>query len=441
MSENLIFGVCGEPIVHSRSPEMFNAAFRELGIDAEYVRIAAAGIEETMFLLKGMKLKGINVTAPFKREIMGYLDDVDHAARIIDAVNVIVVKSGRCIGFNTDRFGAVYALKSSGIEIANKKVVIVGAGGAGRAAAFGLQKAGADVALLSRDNSRAVPFAVNLGCQAFGLEDLEEQVSCADIVISCLPQGVNVIDGSLLKPEHVVMDANYDRSLLLAAAKKQGCTCVDGLRWLLYQAVPAFELFVGQRAPMNVMEKALHGERRQLKSNIALIGAMGVGKSVVSRSIASELGMEIIDIDETIEEQAGMKISDIFDEHGEEHFRGLEKNALAKAKDLDHTVVACGGGIILDPDNLNVLREHCYVIWLWAGVQTILERLHGAEERRPLLAVPDKIKTLKNIIIERMPLYAKAADLVITTEGYHHDYVTRRVVEQVHSCLVGTGKG
>ena len=158
-----LFAVIGNPVLHSKSPIMFNAVFEKLSIDAVYTRLAVGDVAHAMQICKDLKFQGINVTAPFKRGILNQLDHIDSAADQIGGVNTVVFNGDKSTGFNTDYSGVVNSLKQAGVSPRDKKCVVLGAGGAGRAAAYGLIKEGADVVIVNRTEQTAIEVAAQFG--------------------------------------------------------------------------------------------------------------------------------------------------------------------------------------------------------------------------------------------------------------------------------------
>jgi len=233
MSETKLFAVTGKPVFHSRSPQLFNNLFLAIGIDAVYIRLAAASAEEAISTAKVIKLSGLNVTSPFKEEVIHFLDSVDKHALEINAVNCVINQKNKYTGYNTDFVGAVRALEKNGVELKNKKIVILGAGGAARAAAYGLIKSDTkNVTIMNRTSERAKRDSQSLGCDYAPLENAEEIMNKCDILISCIPSHSGIINPDLLKESLVIMDANYKDSSFIRNARPKGCIIVSGLEWL-----------------------------------------------------------------------------------------------------------------------------------------------------------------------------------------------------------------
>ncbi|MGI9953188.1 shikimate dehydrogenase [Moorellaceae bacterium AZ2] len=271
-----LVGLLGYPVAHSFSPQIHNAAFRALGLDWVYL---AFGVQPLLLpaAVAGMKalgFAGANVTIPHKESIMAYLDEIDPLARLIGAVNTIVIREGKLVGYNTDAGGFRRSLEEAGVDPAGKRALVLGAGGAARAVAFTLAQAGcAALTLANRNRDRARELARALeeaccpGVDIFPLEDraLAEVLPGVDLVINTTSVGMNPyreevpFNPDLLQPHHLVYDVVYNppETRLLEAARRRGCSVIPGLSMLLYQGAEAFTLWTGREAPLEVMRKTL----------------------------------------------------------------------------------------------------------------------------------------------------------------------------------------
>jgi shikimate dehydrogenase len=259
-----IFGILGRPVTHSLSPAMHNAAFRHLGVNGVYVAFPVTDLGQAVSGLRGLGIGGVSVTIPFKEEIIPRLDELDPRAARIGAVNTVVNRDGRLTGYNTDWLGAVAALTAK-ISLKGRHVLILGAGGASRAIAFGIVHKGGKVTLTDLDAGRAAALARDLGAEAIAPEALE---TCpATILVNATPVGMTPdIDGIPINPDlvgrfEVVMDIVYQplQTRLLKEAQARGAATIDGLQMLIHQATAQFELFTGQEAPAEVMARAAYG--------------------------------------------------------------------------------------------------------------------------------------------------------------------------------------
>jgi shikimate dehydrogenase len=431
MNEIRLFAVAGNPILHSRSPEIFQAACNALGMDNYYyLRFASWRAREITQVMRDIPVSGFNVTSPHKEEIMPFLDDVDETARKIGAVNMIINKDGRLKGFNTDFMGVEHAFLENGVALVGKRAVVLGAGGGAKAAVAALTAAGANVVIVNRTFRKAELIAEAFTCKASPIESLGTEMEEADILVSCLSAGVLVVPVHSLRQGLVVLDANYgETSALVRQGTLSGCTIIDGREWLLFQGVEAFTYFTGKQAPLEVMRKALYERRTFNRKSIALIGFMGAGKSTIGRRVSEGLKIPFIDIDTEIERLNGMSIEEIFDKNGEEAFRRMEANEIERIAGLPGRVISCGGGAVLKKDSMNYLRKHCIIVWLWADIDTILKRT-GNSEVRPLLKVQDRRSRIETLLTFRKPYYAGASDLFIRTDYKKPGEIAERICNE-----------
>ncbi len=290
--EKRIFAVTGKPVLHSRSPAVFNAAFVDQAVDARYTRLAAVSAREAVSLFQQLGLCGLNVTAPFKKDMIDFLDSIEPAAAGIGGVNTVVKEGDLLKGYNTDYLGVVDSLRKRKIELQKSRCVVLGAGGAGRAAAYGLVKAGAQVTIVNRTYEKAVSAADTFGCRAERIGNLESLLLQADILVSTLSPLVNVVKEDFLRGDLVVFDANYITSPISGMAAGKGCLVIKGEEWLLNQAIPAYKLFIGREAPAEVMEQALHSSRpgAAMKDSVVLLQWLdddrenrGIGREAAKR--------------------------------------------------------------------------------------------------------------------------------------------------------------
>jgi len=258
-----IYGILGRPVTHSLSPAMHNAAFGKLGINAVYVPFPVTDLSFAVAGIRGLAIGGASVTIPFKEEIIPLLDELDPLASRMGAVNTVVNRDGRLIGYNTDWIGAVAALKGQ-TAIAGEHVLLLGAGGAARAIAFGILENGGKVTITDLDAPRAETLARELAVEAISLRALG---SCpAAILINATPVGMAPdleglpLEPALLSRFTLVMDIVYRPLLtrLLREARAHGARTIDGLQMLIHQATAQFELWTGQTAPLETMSRAAY---------------------------------------------------------------------------------------------------------------------------------------------------------------------------------------
>ena len=276
----LLAGIFGYPIGHSISPSMHNAAFRYSGIDAVYEtwETPLNALSEGIQRLRRDECLGANVTVPHKQAVMEYLDDVDDIASRIGAVNTIVNGGGRLTGFNTDAVGFINSLKQeASLDPNGLDVVLLGAGGAARAAAYALAMEGASrLTIANRTSERAASLAdevrrTGVEVVAFGMDDPRILSKCerADLIVNSTSvgmlrgpaEGKSPIPAKAIASESVVYDMVYNpsRTPLLTDAEKSGARIVGGLPMLVYQGAAAWTLWTGQPAPVGEMFAAAKG--------------------------------------------------------------------------------------------------------------------------------------------------------------------------------------
>ena len=259
--ETKVYGVLGVDVVRSLSPVLHNRAFEARGLDAVYVPVQAEALPPFIDALPSLGLSGFSVTRPYKVEILPYLAEVEEAAALCGSVNTVVVHDGLLRGSTTDGTGVLVPLKKK-IEVKGKTAVILGAGGAARAAALALTGKGARVTLLARDAARAAEVASALGCASGRLADAGSLAW--DVLINATPVGTRAsaeetpLPAGLHRPGAVVLDMVYDplETRFLREAEAAGGRTIDGLQMLLAQAVAQFETWTGLEAPVDTMKSA-----------------------------------------------------------------------------------------------------------------------------------------------------------------------------------------
>ena len=269
-----VCGVIGDPIEHTLSPTIQNAAFNHLKLDFVFLafRVKAADLENSIRGIRGLGVHGLNVTMPHKIAIISYLDEVDPIVNFLNSANTILNKDGKLLGFNTDGVGALKALQENGSELSDKKVLLLGAGGAAKAIAFVLAKKVEELVILNRAAKKAKELAKALG-QMFNKEvsggvltsdTIAKNLRGSDILINATSVGMKPnLDQSLVAPKWlrsdlIVMDIVYDpvETKLAKDAKAVGAKVISGVEMLVYQGALSFEIWTGCMAPIEVMRKA-----------------------------------------------------------------------------------------------------------------------------------------------------------------------------------------
>ena len=269
-----VCGVIGDPIEHTLSPIMHNAAFKALKLDFAFLafKVKAADVEKAVSGMRALGIHGLNVTMPHKSAVINYLDEVDQAAKAIGSVNTILNKDGRLFGFNTDGVGALQALRENGVEPRGKKVLLLGAGGAARAIAYTLAREADELVILNRTAKQAAELA-NLLKQTFDRKVVADALSPnaikdtlqdSDLLINATSVGMKPnanktpVAFEWLRPDLAVMDIVYNpvETKLAKDAKAAGAKVVSGFEMLIYQGAASFEIWTGHSAPVEVMRHA-----------------------------------------------------------------------------------------------------------------------------------------------------------------------------------------
>jgi shikimate dehydrogenase len=262
-----LYGIIGNPVHHSLSPMIHNGAFKRLGWNAVYLVFEVKNLEEALKGIRGLGVRGVSVTIPFKTEVVPFLDKVEGLARKIGAVNTIVNRRGKLIGYNTDCDGALEALEEK-MNLRGKRILLLGAGGAARAIGFGLKERDCQLIVANRSKKKGEGLSRELGCDYLPISSLIRMKAGkleADVVINATSLGMvprdreTPIPRELLKEGMMVMDIVYQplQTRLLREAKEKGCLTVNGLEMLVRQGVAQLEIWTGRRLEIGRIKKDL----------------------------------------------------------------------------------------------------------------------------------------------------------------------------------------
>ncbi len=404
------YGLIAEKLSHSFSKEIHNALFN---YEYELCEIPKDKLGEFMI---NREFNAINVTIPYKEAVIPYLDFIDDNARKIGAVNTVVNKDGKLYGYNTDYMGMLALINNAKIEIANKKVLILGSGGTSKTAEAVATALGAsEIVKLSRTAKEGY----------ITYSDAEKIHNDADVIINTTPCGMypdvrnSPIDISKYKDLSAVVDVIYNPliSTLVFVAKERGIKAVGGLYMLVAQAAFAAEKFIGEYvSPEKIREVYINILKS--KQNIVLVGMPGSGKSTVGRFLAEMTGKELVDTDKLIVEREKMPITEIFEKYGENVFRDMESKAIEELSICRNLVISTGGGAILRQINIDMLKQNGIVYFL----DRPLEELKATADR-PLSSNKTDMEKRYN---ERYDLYLFRSDKQIKTTG-----IPRKTAEKI----------
>ena len=401
MNDKLTYGCIGEHLPHSFSREIHEQ------IGGYAYELKELTPEELPAFMTARAFRGINVTIPYKQAVIPFLDEIDDTARAIGAVNTVVNRNGKLYGYNTDLDGLTRLIRRAGLDLTGKKVLIPGTGGTSRTASFAAEKLGArEILRVSRTGKEG----------SLTYEDALRNHTDAEIILNTTPCGMfPEPDAQPLPLEPFsrlqgVADVIYNplRSRLVLDARSRGIPAEGGLYMLVAQAVRASEHFLDTSYPDNLADRIYDRVLRK-KENIVLIGMPGSGKSVIGRILAEKTGNLLADTDDLIVRKAGKSIPDIFREDGESVFRDLESAVIRELSKQGGQIISTGGGAVLRPENVTVLRQNGRLFWLNRSPEDLVPT-----EDRPLADTQAKMKQL---YLEREPVYRAAADEIIPVTG------------------------
>jgi len=256
--------IIGNPVEHSLSPQMHNAAFKKVGLNYIFLAFKVENVKAALEDFRSINTKGIVVTIPHKLSVMKYVDEIDETARKIGAVNAIVNVTGKLRATNTDCIGAIRALEEK-ISLKDKRIALLGAGGGARAVAYGLKMKGAKVYVFNRSVDKAKKLVKEFGLEGNSSLENYEEISISDVIINATSVGMepkndqSPIPSACINSSHTVFDIVYTpyETKLLEFAKGKKAKIVYGYKMVLYGGMKIFEYFTGQKAPRDIMEKAL----------------------------------------------------------------------------------------------------------------------------------------------------------------------------------------
>ena len=388
-------GLLGRKLGHSYSPQIHSF----LG-EYSYVLFEKEPEEVGDFVRNG-DYTGINVTIPYKKDVIPYLDELSPTAEKMGAVNTIVRRSdGTLFGHNTDYFGFLYMVRQSGIQVAGKKVLVLGSGGASNTTVKALADLGAQVVIISRS-----------GENNYGNLHLHAD---AAVIVNTTPVGMYPNTGAapldLTRFPHLegVLDVIYNpaRTQLLLDAETMGLPNANGLWMLVAQAKESAEYFLDKAIDDSVIETIYRKLSAQMQ-NIVLIGMPGCGKSTIGALLAERLHRKIVDADAEIIRLAGKTIPEIFAQDGEVVFRDWETKALAQLGKQSGLVIATGGGCVTRQRNYPLLHQNGSIFWLRRDTSLL------PTDGRPL----SQSHSLSDMYETRRPLYEAFADFSVDNNG------------------------
>ncbi len=389
------YGLIGRTLKHSFSVEVH----KQFEYKYELKELEPEALES---FFNERNFKGINVTIPYKTDVIKYLDEIDDYAEEIGAVNTVVNRGGKLKGYNTDIFGMMKMIEKTGVTLKDKRVLILGTGGTSKTAFFVAKKMGArEIAKVSRTPKE----------KEISYKEAEKNGDKWDIIINTTPCGMypeaNNTPVNIDKFPNLegVFDMIYNplRTELVLKAQERKIPACGGLYMLVSQGVIAAEKFLDKTFDYEVTDKIYKGIVKE-KMNIVLTGMPGSGKSTIAKMLG-----EYVDTDALIEEKNGKKCGEIIKENGEDFFRGEESKIIKELSVKNGMIISTGGGAVLRDENIRNLKKNGIIIYLDAPLERLVETAS-----RPLSDTREKLEKMYK---ERMPVYEKTCDEIIDAGG------------------------
>lgn len=411
----MTYGCIGEKLGHSFSREIHQRL-------ADYTyELKELTPEELVAFMEEKAFSAINVTIPYKQDVIPYLYEISPQAKAIGAVNTIVNRDGKLYGYNTDFFGMRALIRRAGIDPAGKKVLILGSGGTSRTAR----------AVAQDLNAREILVVSRTGNEGITYEDARIHHADAEIIVNTTPCGMypnirtvplNIDDYPCLEG---VVDAVYNplRTELVMQAAERGIPAVCGLYMLVAQAAFAVEFFLDTTVPAEKIE-AVYRSMVAEKQNIVLTGMPGSGKSTVGKLLAQKLGKTFMDTDTLLTERAGRTPAEIINSEGEPAFRDLESAVIRDAAAETGCIIATGGGAILRDENIKELKRNGRLYFLDRPLSEILPT-----DDRPLSGNREQLEKRYQ---ERYQRYCDTADHIISPASVL-DEVCKQIIEDTEA--------
>lgn len=398
------YGLIGRKLGHSYSPQI-HALLGDYSYD-----LFEMEEEDVEVFLRKREFNAINVTIPYKKTVMPFLDRIDDSALKIGSVNTIVKeKDGTLTGYNTDYYGFSYMLKKGGINVSGKKILVLGNGGASATVQSVIRDLGAKETVIA--SQRSEPHYDQLDAH-----------TDTDIIINTTPVGMyphnleTLVDLDKFRNLQGIADVIYnpERTQLMLDAQKRGISCISGLYMLAAQAKKAAEHFFSTEFSEDAVDMIVKKLSFEL-TNIILVGMPGCGKTTIGKLLAENYGRKFVDMDALIVEKAGKSIPEIFSEQGEPGFRKIEAEVAKEVGKEKELVIATGGGVIVTPENHDALRQNGTVVFINRDINVL------PTDGRPL----SQQNKLSDMFEKRLPLYRSICHAEINGNGTVNEVAER----------------
>ena len=413
------YGLIGEKLGHS-----FSKIIHEKLADYTYELCPLAKDELDAFMT-AKQFKAINVTIPYKQDVIPHCDVLDDSAKRIGVVNTIVNRDGKLFGYNTDFAGFLYNLNAHGITLKDKKVMICGSGGTCKTVTAVAEYMGAkEILVVSRSKKEnAVTYE-----ECIRHKDV-------DVVVNASPKGMypdngeSPLDLSNFPNCKAVVDVIYNplKTRLLQQAEQLGMKAVNGLEMLVAQAKFAVEHFLSTEIENDKIDQITLELLKQL-TNIVLIGMPSSGKTLTGKALCKYIDKTVVDTDAVIVERSGMSIKEMFARHGETYFRQWEHDVIEEFSKQNGLIIATGGGAIKNEENIQNLKQNGVGMFIDRDLEHLL-----VTDDRPLSKDTNAVAKLYE---ERYPLYTKYGDLRVPN-NYPMEISQQELDELMNTILEG----
>lgn len=407
------YGLIGEHLGHSFSKEIHEMLGK---YTYEICEIAKDNLDSFM---KEKAFIAINVTIPYKQQVIPYLDFIDDKAQSIGAVNTIVNKNNKLYGYNTDYYGLKSLIQTNDIDVKNKKVLLLGNGGTSKTARTVLKD------LLARE---IVIVDINKDENVITYDDALKYHNDSEIIVNTTPCGMYpdndgcIVNIELFKNLEAVVDVVYNpiRTAIVSNSLNKGIKAVSGLYMLVAQAVYAAGIFLDEKILENEIDRIYNIIKKQ-KENIVLIGMPSSGKSTIGIEIAKLLNKEYIDTDSLIEEKINMPISNFLTKENEDEFRDIEEEIIKNVSKLNNKIISTGGGVIKRNINIKRLKQNAIIVFIDRSLDKLL-----TTSSRPL----SSNKTdLENLYHQRYNIYKSSSDIIVENNDTLEDTINKIINE------------
>ncbi len=439
----LKYALTGNHLGHSMSAIIHNEILKIKNIEGSYELKPTGNLKES-FYNELSKTNGFNVTIPYKKDIIAFLDEVDGKVELYNACNTVKMENGKAKGYNTDVFGINDTLLKNKISVKGKRVLVLGAGGVSSVMASEMAIQGAEVFIYARNPEKTKQLINNIyektgkRVTPVTLDEIKDiTVLMQGTPVGMYPDNLNcAIPFDILKKIPYVFDTVYNpfETLTVRVAEYMGNKGISGLNMLVEQAVKAQEIFNGitltDKEFKRVLNKAKdHIPPFEINKNIILVGPPGCGKSKISREISALLGIEVCDVDFLISQREKMSIKDIFSKKGELHFRACEREIFHELVKGKNRIIATGGGLPEYNDLTTLDKDENIIVFINVSEEVVYNRIKNSNDR-PLLK--EGRSALSALMKRRKPIYEKCAHLTVNVEKeINVKDITLEIIEKI----------